>query len=99
MRLYGQLLSPLVHSQSTAGAGAATAFLFWNIAVGLINNVLKPIVLGRGVKAPMAVIFIGAIGGMVAHGIIGLFVGAVVFVLGYTLFIEWLHEEKLVSQE
>lgn len=48
----------------TAGAGAATMFLVWNIAVGLMNNVLKPILLGRGVKAPMAVIFIGAIGAM-----------------------------------
>ena len=92
------ILIPLsIYAFSTAGAGAATAFLIWNIAVGLINNVLKPIVLGRGVKAPMAVIFVGAIGGMVAHGIIGLFVGAVVFVLGYTLFVEWLHEEKLVG--
>ena len=58
-----------------------------------MNNVLKPILLARGVEAPMAVIFIGAIGGMIAYGIIGLFVGAVVFVLGYTLFIEWLNGE------
>jgi predicted PurR-regulated permease PerM len=93
------ILIPLsIYAFSTAGTGAAIAFLIWNIGVGLMNNVLKPILLGRGVEAPMAVIFIGAIGGMIAHGIIGLFVGAVVFVLGYTLFIEWLNEEKLKSE-
>jgi predicted PurR-regulated permease PerM len=46
----------------------------------------------------MAVIFIGAIGGMIAYGIIGLFVGAVIFVLGYTIFVEWLQEEKLTPE-
>ncbi len=89
------VLIPLsIYAFSFTGTGAAIAFLIWNIAVGLINNILKPIVLGRGVKAPMPVTFVGAIGGLLAHGIIGLFVGAVVFVLGYTLFIEWLNEEK-----
>lgn len=84
------ILIPLsIYAFSHAGMGAAIAFLIWNLIVGLMNNVLKAILLGRGVKAPMAVVFIGAIGGMLAHGIIGLFVGAVVFVLGYTLFINW----------
>lgn len=87
------ILIPLsIYAFSTAGAVAATIFLVWNIGVGLMNNVLKPILLGRGVQAPMAVIFIGAIGGMLAHGIIGLFIGAVVFVLGYTLFMVWLEK-------
>ncbi len=51
---------------------------------------LKPILLGRGVKAPMLVIFLGAIGGFVASGIIGLFVGAVILVLSWELFMVWL---------
>ena len=85
------VLIPLsIYAFSTAGTAAAVAFLIWNLFVGLMNNVLKPILLGRGVEAPMAVIFVGAIGGLIAHGIIGLFVGAVVFVLGYTLFVNWL---------
>ena len=93
------ILIPLsIYAFSTAGTGAAIAFLIWNLGVGLMNNVLKPIVLGRGVAAPMAIIFIGAIGGMIAYGIIGLFIGAVIFVLGYTLFVEWLQEEKLISE-
>ena len=85
------ILIPLsIYAFSVAGTGAAVAFLVWNIAVGLMNNVLKPILLAKGVNAPMAVIFIGAIGGMLHYGIIGLFVGAVIMVLGYTLFIAWL---------
>ena len=70
------------------------AFLVWNIIVGLMNNVLKPILLAQGVEAPMAVIFIGAIGGMMYSGIIGLFVGAVIMVLGYTLFMDWVRETQ-----
>jgi predicted PurR-regulated permease PerM len=65
-------------------------FLIWSILVGSIDNVLKPILLGRGVQVPMTVIFLGAIGGFLSSGIIGLFVGAVVLVLGYKLFLAWL---------
>jgi predicted PurR-regulated permease PerM len=93
------VLIPLsIYAFSVAGTGAAIAFLAWNLAVGLMNNVLKPILLGRGVEAPMAVIFVGAIGGLIAHGIIGLFVGAVVFVLGYTLFRNWIDEAGEASE-
>jgi predicted PurR-regulated permease PerM len=50
--------------------------------------------MGRGVDVPMLVIFIGAIGGFMASGIIGLFVGAIILVLGYKLFLEWLNPNK-----
>jgi len=94
------VLIPLsIYAFSVAGTGAAVAFLVWNIAVGLLNNVLKPILLAKGVNAPMAVIFIGAIGGMLHYGIIGLFVGAVVMVLGYTLFIAWLKPDDKAAGE
>ncbi|WP_457675527.1 AI-2E family transporter [Thiolapillus sp.] len=89
------ILIPLsIYAFSFAGTGAAVMFLLWNIAVGLMNNILKPILLARGVKAPMAVIFVGAIGGLIAHGLVGLFVGAVVLVLAYTLFMLWLDERS-----
>jgi len=92
-------LSIMAFSNPDTGAVAATAFLVWNIVVGLMNNVLKPILLAKGVEAPMAVIFIGAIGGMLLSGIIGLFVGAVVMVLGYTLFMAWVRpESEVVTQ-
>ena len=61
--------------------------------IGVLDNVLKPLLFGRGVEVPMLVIFVGAIGGMLAMGILGLFLGAVVLVLGYKLFLAWLDVE------
>jgi predicted PurR-regulated permease PerM len=56
---------------------------------GLADNFLKPLMLGRGVDAPMPVILLGALGGMAAAGILGLFVGAVLLALGYQIFMGW----------
>lgn len=69
---------------------AAVLFTAWIVPAGLADNVLKPILLSRGVEAPMLVIFIGAIGGFIFSGIIGLFIGAVIVVLAYELFTAWL---------
>ncbi len=75
-----------------ADPGPAVIFTIWTVLVGFVDNVLKPLLLGRGVQVPMLVIFVGAIGGFLTSGIIGLFVGAVVLALGYKLFLVWLHE-------
>lgn len=56
---------------------------------GMADNVLKPLMLGRGVDAPMPVILLGALGGMATAGILGLFVGATVLALGYQVFMGW----------
>ena len=56
---------------------------------GSADNVLKPLLLGRGVDAPMPVILLGALGGMVSAGILGMFAGAVLLALGYQLFMAW----------
>ncbi len=91
------LLGAIVYVFSTAGTLTAVLFLVWCVFVGLLDNVLKPILLGRGVNVPMVVIFLGAIGGFLAMGLIGLFVGSIVLVLGYTLFLAWLAEARPVS--
>lgn len=78
--------------ESTAVAGM---FLAWCLFVALLDNVLKPLLLGRGVDAPILVIFVGAIGGFLSMGIIGLFVGSVVLVLFYTLLKSWVNEDLL----
>jgi predicted PurR-regulated permease PerM len=82
----------VIYVFTTADTPTFVAFLVWNVLVGSIDNVLKPILLGRGVAVPMAVIFVGAIGGFLSSGIIGLFVGAVVLVLSYKLFLAWIYE-------
>lgn len=71
----------------------AVLFLIWSIFTGLLDNFLKPLLLGRGLDVPMIVIFMGAIGGLFMSGIIGLFVGAVVLALGYKVFRAWLSVE------
>jgi predicted PurR-regulated permease PerM len=70
----------------------ALLFTLYVVPAGLADNVLKPILLGRGVEAPMLIIFVGAIGGFVLSGIVGLFIGAVILVLAYQLFQAWLNE-------
>jgi predicted PurR-regulated permease PerM len=59
-------IGAVVYVFSTADTFTAVIFLIWSIFVGLIDNVLKPVLLGRGVKVPMVVIFAGAIGGFLA---------------------------------
>ena len=56
---------------------------------GMADNVLKPLMLGRGVDAPMPIILLGALGGMAAAGILGMFVGATLLALGYQIFMGW----------
>ncbi|KXB31224.1 permease [Dechloromonas denitrificans] len=63
-----------------------TVLLF---VAGMADNVLKPLMLGRGVDAPMPVILLGALGGMAAAGILGMFVGATLLALGYQIFMGW----------
>jgi len=70
----------------------AWGFMVWAILVSFSDAVLKPMFLGRGVDIPMIVILLGAIGGMIAGGIMGLFVGAVVLALAYRLLVEWLKD-------
>jgi len=70
----------------------ATLLAIWLGFALVIDNVLKPILLGRKAPVPMMVIFLGSIGGFLSSGIIGLFIGAVVLSLGYKLFLAWLRE-------
>jgi predicted PurR-regulated permease PerM len=93
------LLGTVIYVFSTADTSTAVIFSIWSIFVALIDNALKPILLGRGVRVPMVVIFVGAIGGLLASGIIGLFVGSVVLALSFTLFNAWLKEPPQPSEE
>jgi predicted PurR-regulated permease PerM len=78
---------------SVADTTPAVIFTIYALIVSGSDGLLKPLLLGRGLKTPMPVILLGAIGGMIMSGIIGLFVGAVILALGYELFMEWLDRE------
>jgi len=78
---------------ATEGASVATIiFAIYVFVAGLIDNVLKPLLFGRGVDVPMAVILIGSLGGMATAGIIGLFIGPVILAVGYELFWRWVDQ-------
>jgi len=64
------------------------------LVVGLADNILKPILMGRGLNTPMLVIFIGVLGGMLAHGIVGLFVGPIILAMTWELTMAWIREER-----
>ena len=74
--------------------GMAVFFLVWSLAVSLSDNLLKPFFLGRGVQVPMLVILIGAIGGLLRAGVVGLFIGPVILAIGYQLIMAWMIEGK-----
>jgi predicted PurR-regulated permease PerM len=83
----------------TAETMPAVLFLAWSIVVTLSDNVLKPYLLGKGAPVPMLVVFIGSIGGFIANGFIGLFIGPVILSLGYKLFLLWVGKaQELVNE-
>jgi predicted PurR-regulated permease PerM len=84
------LIPAVIYAFTIVSGTSAVVFLVWCVLVALMDNVLKPLLLGRGAAVPMAVIFLGAIGGFVGMGMIGLFVGAIVLSVGYKLFLAWL---------
>jgi len=87
------IIAPMIAYVFSQGSGTAEIiFTIYMLIVGASDGVLKPMLMGRGVDVPMLVILIGAIGGMMLMGMIGLFVGAVIFALAYTLFGFWMNE-------
>ena len=84
----------IVYVFSVADATPATIFAVYCVIVSISDSFLKPLFLGRGMSTPMLVILLGAIGGMMLSGIIGLFVGAILLALGYELFMKWLNEAE-----
>jgi predicted PurR-regulated permease PerM len=79
-----------IWSSGNYGSGAAITHTIILLLTGIADNVLKPLMLGRGVDVPMPVILFGALGGMATGGILGMFVGATALALGYELFRNWI---------
>ena len=87
------VLAPAVFWLYWSGhAGWGTALLIWSIPVIALDNVLRPILIRRGVELPMLLIVAGVIGGLIAFGVIGLFIGPVVLAASYTLLRTWIAE-------
>jgi predicted PurR-regulated permease PerM len=75
---------------------ATTALLFtaYMIPVSLLDNILRPLVMARGLDTPMLVIFLGVIGGTISYGITGLFLGPIVLAVIWELLMAWIKEDS-----
>ena len=80
----------VIYIWTTPDTTTAILLTIWMVFVGIIDNIIRPFMIGIGAPVPMLVVFIGTIGGFIMSGFIGLFTGAIVLTLGYKLVTEWL---------
>ena len=93
------LIPAIIWLYWSGNAGWGTALLIWAIPVFTLDNILRPMLIRRGVQLPMLLIIAGVIGGLVSFGVMGLFVGPVILASTYTLAKEWVAEgESNVSE-
>jgi predicted PurR-regulated permease PerM len=83
------LIPTMIYMFAEASTLGAVIYLVWAVPVMLMDNVLKPLLMGRGSEVPVLVIFLGVVGGTFGYGLIGIFVGPVVLAVGYKLFSAW----------
>jgi predicted PurR-regulated permease PerM len=86
------LIPIVIWVYSTSGAGWGTGFLVWAIFSTTIDNFLRPLLIKAGVDLPILLVFAGVIGGLIAFGVIGLFIGPVVLAVAYMLLVDWVSE-------
>lgn len=79
---------------STKDLPTAIILTLFFLVVGVLDNVLRPLVLGRGLTTPALVIFVGVIGGTLAHGIVGLFIGPIILAVAWELLTAWIRDDR-----
>jgi predicted PurR-regulated permease PerM len=88
------LIPVIIWIWTTKEVMPALLITIYLVVVGLADNVLKPILMGRGLKTPMLVIFIGVLGGTIAHGIVGLFIGPIILAVAWELMMAWIRDDE-----
>jgi predicted PurR-regulated permease PerM len=83
-------LPAIIYAFAVKSTVVAILFTVWFIIAGLSDAALKPLMIGHGLEVPMPVILLGVIGGVIAYGLVGLFIGAVLLAVGWVLTMEWL---------
>ena len=91
------LLPVIIWIWTARDVGAAVLITILLVLVGVSDNLLKPILMGRGLSTPVLVIFIGVMGGTLAHGIVGLFIGPIILAVAWELLMAWSREEPASS--
>jgi predicted PurR-regulated permease PerM len=70
----------------------------WTLIIAPVDNILRPVLIKQGADLPLLLIIVGVLGGMLAFGIIGLFVGPVILAVAYTLFTAWINRDGAISR-
>jgi len=71
-----------------------TVLLVWSAVVGTLDNFLRPFLIKKGADLPLLLIFVGVIGGQLSFGLLGVFVGSVVFAVTFPLLQSWVNEAR-----
>jgi predicted PurR-regulated permease PerM len=93
------LIPALIWVYSTRGAAWGTGFLLWSIFCATFDNFLRPMLIKQGADLPLLLIFAGVIGGLIAFGVIGLFIGPVVLAVAYMLLLDWMSQDTPASEQ
>ena len=91
------LIPAAIWVYAKSGAVWGSVFLVWAIFCGTLDNFLRPMLIRHGADLPLLLIFSGVIGGLVAFGVIGLFIGPVVLAVAYTLLVDWVSEGEAID--
>jgi predicted PurR-regulated permease PerM len=92
------LLAAVVWAYWSGHGGWAIALFVWAILVSSIDNVLRPMLIRKGSDMPLLLVFFGVVGGLLAFGIVGIFVGPVVLAVGYSLLVDWVNTAEAASK-
>jgi predicted PurR-regulated permease PerM len=93
------LIAAVIWVYATSGVAWGSGFLVWAIFCSTLDNVIRPLLIKRGADLPLLLIFVGVIGGLIAFGVIGLFIGPVVLAVAYTLLVEWVSEPNPYDEQ
>ena len=91
------LIGAVIWVYSKSGVIWGTGFLLWSTFCGTLDNFLRPLLIKRSADIPLPLIVAGVIGGLIAFGVIGLFIGPVVLAVAHTLLIDWMSENEVAS--
>ena len=86
------LIGAVIWVYRAEGTAWGSVFLVWAIVCGTLDNVLRPLLIRQGADLPLLLIFAGVVGGLIAFGVVGLFIGPMVLAVAYTLLIDWMSE-------
>jgi predicted PurR-regulated permease PerM len=75
-----------------------TVMVVWTVITGTLDNFIRPILIKKGADLPLLLVFAGVLGGILAFGVIGLFVGPVVLAVSYTLLMAWVGEDQVAAE-